>query len=139
MDEEVNVEINEEDIESLAEEILLISDEELQAFFDSLAPTEAGAMGFEVNNVLPQENSFGAPAGVADFNVINTTLEPAETVREYEAFGVKLNDSDDIYTVGILFVVITIVYIGKCSIDFAFACLLDWYRGKRAKKDNNGE
>lgn len=132
------IDIDEYDVEALAEELSNMTEDEFEQFINSMPPTEAGAMGFEVNNVPLYENAFEAPAGVADFNVINTTLEP-ETVREYEAFGVKLNDSDDIYTVGILFVVITIVYIGKCSIDFAFACLLDWYRGKRAKKDNNGE
>lgn len=134
--DEIN--IDEYDVEVLAEELSNMTEDEFEQFINSMPSTEAGAMGFEVNNVPLYENAFEAPAGVADFNVINTTLEP-ETVREYEAFGVKLNDSDDIYTVGILFVVITIVYIGKCSIDFAFACLLDWYRGKRAKKDNNGE
>jgi len=123
---------------------------DIDQLIENLGPTEAGNPWFNVNNVpITPENDPNCietgrcvaeqlffdpapePIQIGDFAVNNTTTE---TVREYEAFGIKLNDADDFATIGILALVVVLVYIGKCAIDLWFACAFERWKDKR----NNG-
>ena len=124
--------------------------EQIEQFFQDLPPTGAGLPGFEVENVEPLEpNELDCgpacfvfeeqiyewdgdittePVVIGDFGVTN-----GETVREYEAFGVKLNDADDVISVGIVLAVVGLIYIGKCCIDYGFNCAVERYKNKLNK------
>lgn len=113
-----------------------MTEQEIVDFINGLPSTHAGLPGFEVTNqtildsFLPPE-LIGAPPAPTKMIVggigVNTT---DTTVREYEAFGVKLNDSDDVFSVGIVLLIVGIIYIGKCSIDHWFAARLERYKNK---------
>lgn len=136
-----------------------VTDEQIEEFLNALPDTGAGLPGFEVNNVqidrgqeevIPCLGTDGCNFIIDDNFVIEDgmgepTVEPmiiggvgvtnnetgTETVREYEAFGVKLNDADDVISVGIVLAVVGLIYIGKCCIDLFFAIMLErWKNGR---------
>ena len=124
-------------------------DVDLDLMIENLGPTDAGNPWFNVNNVpiTPEtepdcietgrcvaeqvfiEQQDAQPAQIEGFVSITNT----ETVREYEAFGIKLNDSDDFITVGILLAVVLTAYVGKCYIDYIFAIALERWKEKRGR------
>jgi hypothetical protein len=121
-----------------------ITEDEFQEFIDNLDPTGAGVPGFEVNivtvDITPVEelvvddhiydvDPIPEPIIVGGLGVNNT-----ETVREYEAFGVKLNDADDVISVSIVLAVVAIIYIGKSSIDYWFAARIERFKKKLNKE-----
>jgi len=124
----------EEQLELLPQEFLEMSNDDFQDFIDGLGPTEAGIMGIEINNtpeVVQTEEIVIGDFEVSNFTTTETT-EPA-TIREYEAFGVKLNDTDDFWSVGMVLAIVVVIYIGKCCIDYFFACALERYKHNKLK------
>jgi hypothetical protein len=82
----------------------------------------------EINCPLCETNNFqtyseNLPVGIQDFELNDT-----ETGWQAEAFGVKLNDRDDVFTVGAVLLIVVIAYIIKASIDHWFNCRLERYR-----------
>jgi len=117
--------------------------EEFQELIDN-TETNAGLPGFEVNNV-PQlqvldEFTFNSDEYIYDVPAPEPMIvggfgvENVDTVKEYEAFGVKLNDADDIISVSIVLLVVGLIYIGKSSIDYWFAARLERFK-KRIEKE----
>ena len=75
---------------------------EVQEYFDSLPAPGAGIDGFEVNNT--------------------------DQGREIEAFGIKINDQDDIISVGLVLIIALVVYVFKSIIDEFFARRIERYK-----------
>tara|TARA_R110000851_G_scaffold101747_1_gene217956 strand:+ start:40 stop:432 length:393 start_codon:yes stop_codon:yes gene_type:complete len=115
-----------------------ITEGDFQYFIDNIEPTSAGVLGFNVTRIPVTEPQL------VDNGILHVTPAPmilggigvknVETVREYEAFGVKLNDTDDIISVSIVLAVVAIIYIGKSSIDYWFAAKLELFKKKLDKK-----
>ena len=115
-----------------------ITEGDFQDFIDNIEPTSAGVLGFNVTRIPVTEPQL------VDNGILHVTPAPmilggigvknVETVREYEAFGVKLNDTDDIISVSIVLAVVAIIYIGKSSIDYWFAAKLELFKKKLDKK-----
>ena len=115
-----------------------ITEGDFQYFIDNIEPTSAGVLGVNVTRIPVTEPQL------VDNGILHVTPAPmilggigvknVETVREYEAFGVKLNDTDDIISVSIVLAVVAIIYIGKSSIDYWFAAKLELFKKKLDKK-----
>jgi hypothetical protein len=146
-----------------------LTQEDIQAFLDSLPPTEAGIEGLFTLDNVPGADEAGidgvftlnnSPGYVEEFDCgpdctifqeqvyeWDGTVPDSETIVigdvevtntednswEASAFGIELNDRDDFFTVGIVLVVAAVLYIGKCSIDYWFACALERYKNNKLK------
>lgn len=88
----------------------------------------------EIHNMTPEEleeylddyinNDELAPgAGFETFSVTNT-----DSGREIEMFGITLNDTDDIISVGLVILFVTILYIAKSYIDEFFGKRMERYK-----------
>ena len=49
---------------------------------------------------------------------------------EVEAFGISMNDRDDVYTVGAVVIIALVLYVAKLSIDHWFNKRLEIFKNK---------
>lgn len=56
--------------------------------------------------------------------------QPSDEGWEIEAFGVSMNDRDDVYTVGAVIIIALVLYVAKLSLDHWFNKRLEIFKSK---------
>lgn len=113
-------------LDELAADLENITEDELQEFIGNLPSTEAGIEtpfgSFHVDNVPVYELPVDFPT---DFNQVRPIETQPETMREYSAFGVTVNERDDWITISLVLIVAVLAYVLKAQIDYWYALKLE--------------
>jgi len=76
---------------------------------------------------LPYNNKIFMNTNEYSIPVIES---PVETTRELKLLGVKMDEHDDLITVGVVFVIAAAVWFTKSYIEYYFAKKLEDYKNK---------